>query len=115
MPTPPNIAEATAGWSFESGIDLADDRMCVGARFHSPQPLLLHEVDLDVWSGRKGEQVFLCATCRDNLSVLQDLLKEHNGILPWKVRREFGNQIRALGMRGWGIYSDGVKRGRKRA
>ena len=66
---------------------------CVGAKFHSPRPLVLHEVLLP------GDRtVHLCAVCRDNLQVLNELVNAFDGELPWRVRREFGNQLRALAM-----------------
>jgi hypothetical protein len=71
---------------------LADHPLtCQGARYHSPQPLLLHETLLP-----DGRMVLLCGTCRNNLGVLQLLLQEHGKELAWPVRREFGNTLRAL-------------------
>lgn len=72
---------------------------CEGAKFHSPTPLILHEVALAP-SGA-GTTALLCATCCDNLRVLQHLLTTNAGDVPWVVRREFGNMIRALALRGW--------------
>jgi hypothetical protein len=69
---------------------LASDRECEGARFHSPQPLVLHEIKV----GKR--KAYLCGVCRDNLSVLDALTRSQDGDLAWPVRREFGNQIRAL-------------------
>lgn len=66
------------------------DRSCEGAKFHSPSPLLLHDVELP--SGRRAR---LCGSCRDNLVVLQRLHQVEPD-LPWEVRREFGNRLRAL-------------------
>lgn|SRR4051794_36286744 len=68
----------------------ADKGGCEGARFHSPTPLVLYEVKV----GKR--KVLLCGACRDNLAVLSNLHNIHDGALPWNVRREFGNQIRAL-------------------
>lgn len=64
---------------------------CAGARFHSPTPLLLHPTGLP-----DGREVDLCGTCKDNLGVLKTLLDQHGDELTWPVRREFGNQLRAL-------------------
>lgn len=64
---------------------------CAGAKFHSPRPLVLHEVPLP-----GGGTAYLCAVCRDNLRVLSNLVDFYNGNLPWRVRREFGNKIRSL-------------------
>jgi hypothetical protein len=66
------------------------DLVCEGARFHSPQPLLLHKVKMP------KRTAHLCGTCADNLVVLQALLDANDGDLAWPVRRDFGNQIRAL-------------------
>lgn len=77
---------------------LSLDRVCTGAKFHSPTPLILHEVKI----GPEPEQVvWLCGTCSDNLSVLRHLLTESGGDLPWALRREFGNMIRAIALREW--------------
>lgn len=105
MATPQHIAEASSTFSLEVGRRLAGDDACQGAKFHSPSPLVLQEVDLVPWSPTVSEIVLLCGTCVDNLSVLQDLLAVNEGVLSWAVRREFGNLIRGLGMRGWTIYS----------
>lgn len=64
---------------------------CAGAKFHSPRPLLLHKV---VLSDDRTAQ--LCGVCRDNLRVLNELVNASDGELPWRVRREFGNQLRSL-------------------
>jgi hypothetical protein len=64
---------------------------CEGAKFHSPSTLLLNKVDLP-----DGRTVALCGTCRDNLAVLALLLAHYGQDLPWPVRREFGNVLRAL-------------------
>lgn len=74
---------------------LAVEHVCEGAKFHSPNPLVLHRV-------RIGEQErLLCGTCQANLEVLRHLLVHNDGELDWKVRREFGNQIRALAEMEW--------------
>lgn len=99
MPFPQRVREALAetDCSGLSGVP-ALDRVCTGAKFHSPTPLLLHEVRL----GEGPEQtVWLCGTCCDNLSVLRHLLVQNDGDLPWAVRREFGNLIRAIALREW--------------
>lgn len=96
MPVPKHVQAALAQTdpSVLSGT-LAYDRECAGAKFHSPTPLLLHEVDLG------EDSVWLCGTCCSNLSVLRHLLDTHEGDLPWTVRREFGNLIRAIALRSW--------------
>lgn len=73
----------------------ATDRECEGAKFHSPSPLVLHSVEV------AGETVHLCGTCRENMEVLRHLLVQNGGDLPWPVRREFGNRVRALAEKGW--------------
>jgi hypothetical protein len=74
-----------------NGARFAIEVECEGARFHSPQPLVVREVQI-----RKGYKVMLCGTCADNLTTLKTLIASYDGELPWPVRREFGNQIRAL-------------------
>jgi hypothetical protein len=68
---------------------------CAGARYHSPTPLLVSAVSVDEASE------WLCGTCEDNLAVFLTLMNGSNGTLDWAVRREFGNLLRALGMRAW--------------
>ena len=96
MPVPKHV-RATLAETDTSALPgtLSYDRECAGAKFHSPTPLLLTEVALG------EESVWLCGTCCDNLRVLQHLLAEHDGDLPWTVRREFGNLIRAIALRSW--------------
>lgn len=69
----------------------ADGLECQGARHHSPRPILVHEFDLG-----RGVTTILCGTCLDNLRVLQHLMDTCDGPLPWPIRREFGNLVRAL-------------------
>jgi hypothetical protein len=64
---------------------------CAGSKFHSPTPLLLHEVELP-----RGTTALVCGTCRDNLQLLTELTRHTEGSLPWTIRREFGNNLRAL-------------------
>lgn len=74
------------GWSKRASV-----HPCVGARFHSPSPLVTrrHEELSDVW---------LCPTCTENLACFVHLARA--GVsLDWPVLREFGNLIRALGQR----------------
>jgi hypothetical protein len=71
------------------GQPTTDGQLCAGAKFHSPTPLVLHDVEVD------GKTVQLCGTCRSNLGVLRALLDTH-GELAWPVRREFGNRLREL-------------------
>jgi hypothetical protein len=71
------------------GVVATGDRVCEGAAYHSPTPLLLHEVEL------KDRTVLLCGTCRGNLAVLHTLLRADDE-LPWTVMRCFGNLLRSL-------------------
>jgi hypothetical protein len=68
---------------------------CAGAKFHSPTPLLVHEVALST-----DHVVYLCGVCRDNLRLLRELQKVRDGQLPWTIRREFGNRLRSLAKNG---------------
>lgn len=90
--------------SDDLGDLLAVDAECEGARFHSPTPLLVRRVAL----GREGTSppqppptAMLCGTCADNLAVIRHLLVKSGGDLSWPVRREFGNTIRALAVKGY--------------
>lgn len=73
----------------------AQDQECVGAKFHSPTPLLLHKVALE-----EDHVVHLCGVCRDNLRLLGELESVRDGQLPWEIRREFGNRLRLLAKNG---------------
>lgn len=84
------------------GVVARDDECC-GAKFHSPSPLVLREVELNPWGG-PSETALLCGTCADNLSLLQALLGAAEGELDWPVRRDFGNLVRALALRGWNLH-----------
>jgi hypothetical protein len=66
---------------------LAEEHSCVGAKFHSPTPLIVHQVDVG------GRTVWMCGTCRDNLAVYQTVLAHDP---EWRTRREFGNALRAV-------------------
>jgi hypothetical protein len=106
---PANVAKAIeeyfgTGATPERGQFIGDES-CAGARFHSPSPLTVEEVPLSPDEDSNGPAVLLCPTCAANLAVLKALLWETNGILPWPVRRDFGNQLRALAFRGWAWYS----------
>jgi len=89
-----------------SGI-VSTEADCEGAKFHSPTPLLIRKVTLVPTSWVDGvilETVWLCGVCADNLEVLLYLLQSKEGELPWGIKREFGNLIRALAMRSWERY-----------
>lgn len=101
---PTHISAAIQGTGFAPL--LAQDLECEGSRFHSPQPLVLRRVFLvpRPW-GPFAEEVTLCGTCEANLRVFQHLLYCYNGDLDWSIKREFGNIIRALGVRSWKVYT----------
>lgn len=87
-----------------------DDSPCEGARHHSPRPLFtVHSplVRREWWPEFRSAgfvmapKASLCGTCRDNLDILLQMLHHADGDLDWEIRREFGNNIRALAKRGW--------------
>lgn len=90
-----------------------EEEGCEGAKFHSPNPLLVSEVPLvsPLWPGvtTLDPLVWLCGNCADNLRVYQLLLGQHAGQLEWPIRREFGNLIRALGDKGWKQYCENLE------
>lgn len=92
MAIPRSIATALALTREPVGLPgepAVEERPCEGARYHSPNPLRVHRVDLGL-----GREVMLCGTCRDNAAVLFALHRADLHDLPW--RREFGNRLRAL-------------------
>ena len=72
-----------------------DQHTCQGAKFHSPRPMIVHPFPKRRGSG-EDEIVYLCGTCADNVRVLLTLLKGHAGMIPWLVKRHFGNSVRAV-------------------
>jgi hypothetical protein len=98
----------------------ADDFSCEGAKYHSPRPLFVQSTALvrqQWWEGPEGERpehaywawaptAWLCGTCRDNLDILLQMLHTGNGDLDWAIRREFGNEIRALAVKGWKWFDE---------
>lgn len=93
MPVPSKIREHLAQRAIDPSALPGQplEAECQGAEHHSPRPIVLHSVDLP-----DDRSVILCGTCRDNLGTLLSLMQDHPGQLPWPVRREFGNIIRAL-------------------
>lgn len=92
MTFPRHTAKFLEGIPFDEEQDvLAQGVQCAGAKFHSPNPLLVHPCQIE------GETVYLCGVCRDNVRILR-LLKAEHGTLPWVLLREFGNQTRTLAM-----------------
>lgn len=94
-----HLGAPSPSWQYAIGIE------CRGAVYHSPAPMTvglcwitpepLRPKDAEEWTA------WLCPTCAGNLRVLQDLLVAMEGEVPWPVRREFGNQVRALALNGW--------------
>lgn len=87
-----------------------DSTPCEGAKFHSPRPLFVQptRLTLQQWDERLwtfAPMANLCGTCRDNLNILLQMFHHTDGDLPWEVRREFGNDLRALAQKGWEFYS----------
>lgn len=93
-----------------------DDRECEGAAFHSPRPLFVRptRLVLEAWwdadhphpSWAMAPDAWLCGTCRDNLAILLQMLHATDGALDWEIRREYGNLLRALALRGWQWFSE---------
>jgi len=115
-PAPQHIREAVASLdpTLLPGAVSDPEIACAGAKFHSPTPLTMRSYDLKgavayVVSGEKlreegPDRVWLCGTCVANLKVLLLVLHAHDGELPWEVRREFGNRLRAVAFRAWKHY-----------
>lgn len=101
MAVPPTILRLLCSVVLPSPGVLADGYNCEGSKFHSPQPLTVTEYNLG-----EDETVMLCGTCTGNLQVLMSLLEAHNGQLAWEARREFGNIIRALGLRSYALNQE---------
>lgn len=91
---PPNLRRLLGGRVESTGE-------CEGAKHHSPTPLVLHEV-----AGRHGSTALLCGTCLDNYRVYTKASELVDGSLPWDVRREFGNALRAVARRLIGTPDD---------
>lgn len=106
MSLPPNTAAVLRHGEWDLPGDTSTE--CEGAVFHSPRPLFTEPTSLvpSSWMLDGGPEATLCGTCRDNLSVLLQMLYASDGSLDWAVRREFGNGIRALAIRGWKYFAD---------
>lgn len=99
-----------------SRVEWLTSSRCEGAKFHSPAPMLIQPIALGsavarlvlgqpvVSSG--AETVYLCSTCRDNLTVYLCVLYAHSGSTPDSVRRDFGNLTRSMGDRAWKLHTD---------
>lgn len=110
---PSEIARHFAGRkNLGSGILAHDGLVEEGSAFHSPKPLLLHHTPIydPSWPSAEPEEriptVLLSGTNRDSLIVWQTLLYEMEGVVPWEIRREIGNVIRAIGEQGWRRYRE---------
>ena len=90
MALPRLIAEALDGAQWVDGV-LAQGRECAASRHHSPTPLVLHE-----YEDGTGVTHLLCGVCLDNVRVLRGLVEGAQEPLPWPLRREFGNRVRAI-------------------
>lgn len=85
---------------------------CEGSKHHSPSPLLIRPYYLStmvaeaVGTSTTHEEglVYLCSTCRDNLTVYLSILYAYDGATPQAVRRDFGNIILSLGDRAWSYW-----------
>ena len=85
---------------------------CEGSKFHSPRPLLVLPHDLRNHVGlalqepapSESENVYLCGTCADNLTLYLAILLAYDGETPGSVRKDFGNTIRYLGDRAWAYH-----------
>lgn len=94
----------------------ADDFACEGAKYHSPRPLFVSDTSLvsrKWWPEDSphatwvmAPRAWLCGTCRDNLDILLQMLHTGDGDLAWAIRREFGNEIRALATKGWKWFDE---------
>lgn len=114
MPVPQHLRDllyASGSWRLPG----EDDAECEGATFHSPRPMFVQDTRLVPyeWLHEEGinpgvapKSAWLCGTCRDNLAILQQVLKATGGDVPWEVRREFGNTVRRLAVQGWLAYSE---------
>lgn len=115
-----NLPANTRAFLYKEGswrLPGDDQGECEGAVFHSPRPLFVHWVPLvreEWWTEFEGPgpnpgfapRAALCGTCRDNLAILLQMLHATNGALDWEIRREFGNGIRALALKGWQWFSE---------
>lgn len=68
-----------------------DQHECQGSKFHSPRPMVVHPFPMP---HAPGELIYLCGTCSDNVRLL--LALQEQGEVPWRVKRCFGNLIRAV-------------------
>lgn len=109
MAVPPTVARliSEVGGLVLPGILAETPVSCEGAKFHSPQPMLVSEFIItraglvEHLGATAPDSVWLCGTCSGNVNVMLSLLAAHGGNLPWEARREFGNLVRAIAMRAY--------------
>lgn len=70
---------------------VAGEHECQGSKFHSPRPMVVHPFPMP---HTPGEKIYLCGTCSDNVRLLSAI--QAQGEVPWKVKRCFGNLVRAV-------------------
>ncbi len=107
------LSDAPSVDSLPVALSWLQSGECDGSRHHSPSPLLIRPVYLsalldEVLGGvarTEDDLVYLCSTCRDNVTVYLSILYAYNGAAPQAVRRDFGNLTLTLGERAWEHWS----------
>ncbi len=107
------LTNAPGAKSLPVALSWLQTGSCEGSVHHSPSPLLIRPVYLsalldEVLGGQartEEDLVYLCSTCRDNVTVYLAILYAYSGAAPMAVRRDFGNLILALGERAWEHWS----------
>ena len=61
-----DLTGTDALYDLATRFAIVDDHECEGAKFHSPQPLVVREVV--VGPAIEGRTAWLCSTCADNLA-----------------------------------------------
>lgn len=113
MPLPEHtqaLLHATGEWLLPD----AWSHVCEGSKFHTPTPMVVDSYPLvpATWGPLRvlpSQTVWLCGTCRDNLTLLQQIWVSLDGDVPWLVRREFGNTIRALTQQAWAQHKESTE------
>ena len=103
------LSKATGISTLHSSLAWLQTGDCEGSLHHSPSPLLIRPYYLSAAvqevlgdePSTEDELIYLCSTCRDNLTVYLSVLYAYNGAPPMAVKRDFGNIIRHLGDRAW--------------
>ena len=107
------LLSATNVPSVTSDLAWLQSGSCDGSKHHSPSPLLVRPYHLSaavahvvgVASETEKDLVYLCSTCKDNLTVYLSILYAYDGATPLAVKRDFGNLILALGDRAWAHWT----------